>query len=54
MPTPPPDSVTVSGVHHDRLGNARSWIATTHTGVYDCTWVPQEEAPICAKRDSVR
>jgi len=53
-PTPYPDSVTISDVHHDRLGNLRSWVATTRTGVYDCSLEPTERAPLCAKRDPVR
>jgi hypothetical protein len=53
-PTPYPDSVTISNVHHDRLGNVRSWVATTRAGVYDCSLEPAERAPLCAKRDSVR
>jgi hypothetical protein len=51
LPTPYPDSVTITEVHHDRLGNVRSWVATTRTGVYDCTIDLAEHHPICAKRD---
>ena len=53
-PTPYPDSVTISEIRRDRLGNLRSWVATTRTGVYDCSLEPDERAPLCAKRDSER
>jgi len=53
-PTPYPDSVTVSEMRHDRLGNLRSWVATTRSGVYDCSLEPGERVPLCAKRDPVR
>jgi hypothetical protein len=54
LPTPDPDSVTVAAVHHDHLGNVRSWVATTRAGVYDCSLEPGERTPLCAKRDSTR
>jgi hypothetical protein len=53
-PTPLPDSVAISEVRHDRLGNVRSWVATTRTAVYDCSLESDEHAPLCAKRDSPR
>ena len=53
-PTPYPDSVVISEVRHDRLGNLRSWVATTRSGVYDCSLEPGERAPLCAKRDPSR
>jgi hypothetical protein len=49
-PTPYPDSVVISNIRKDRLGNAREWVATTRTGVYDCSIEPQEHHPLCAKR----
>ena len=53
-PTPYPDSIAISDVRHDRLGNLRAWVATTRAGVYDCTIEPRERVPLCAKRDPVR
>jgi len=53
-PTPFPDSVAISDVHRDRLGNVRKWVATTRDGVFECTLEDQERTPLCAKRDSRR
>lgn len=53
-PTPFPDSVTISDIHRDRLGNVRRWIATTRDGVYECSIEPREHAPLCARRDAQR
>lgn len=50
IPTPYPDSVVISNIKRDRLGNPRQWIATTPTGVYDCSIEAHEEHPLCAKR----
>jgi hypothetical protein len=52
IPTPSPDSVKVSDVHHG-VTSAR-WIATTPGGVYDCSIEAREHVPICAKRDAPR
>ena len=52
VPTPNPDSVTVSDLHRG-VTSAR-WIATTRTGVYDCSLETSERVPICAKRDAPR
>lgn len=54
QPTPYPDSVKISDVHRDGLGRPRSWVASTRTGVYDCSQEPEEKTAICAKRDSLR
>jgi hypothetical protein len=53
-PTPYPDSVAISDIHRDRLGNVRRWVATTRDGVYECSIEPREHAPLCAKRDPQR
>ena len=53
-PTPFPDSVAISDVHRDRLGNVRKWVATTRDGVYECTLEPEEGTPICPRRDPRR
>ena len=53
-PTPYPDSVAVSNVRRDTLGNPFSWVATTRGGVYDCSVQGEERAPLCARRDSPR
>ncbi len=50
QPTPNPDSLTISDLHKDWLGNASRWVVTTKSGVYDCTQEQGEEKPICAKR----
>jgi len=50
QPTPNPDSLIISDVHKDWLGNATRWVVTTKSGVYDCTKEQDEEKPICAKR----
>lgn len=50
VPTPNPDSLTISDVHKDWLGNAIRWVVTTRSGVYDCTKEPDEAQPICARR----
>ena len=53
-PTPFPDSVTISDVHRDRLGNVRKWVATTRDGVFECTLEAEERTPLCARRDPRR
>lgn len=53
-PTPFPDSVAISDVQRDRLGNVRKWVATTRDGVFECTLEDQERTPLCAKRDTRR
>jgi hypothetical protein len=52
LPTPFPDSVTVSDVRHGF--NESRWVATTRDGVYDCSLRDGEHQPICAKRDPTR
>jgi len=52
LPTPNPDSVAVSDVHRGVL--IARWIATTRTGVYDCTIEANEHVAICAKREGQR
>jgi hypothetical protein len=52
MPTPHPDSVRVSELHRGVL--AARWIATTPSGVYDCSLEEPEKVPICAKREPGR
>ena len=49
-PTPYPDSVVISNIRRDRLGNPKEWVATTPTGIYDCSLESGEEHPLCAKR----
>lgn len=53
-PTPNPDSVRISELRHDRLGNPTRWVVTTRGGVYDCTMEAAERLPICVKRDEGR
>ncbi|HET9012118.1 MAG TPA: hypothetical protein VFN38_09915 [Gemmatimonadaceae bacterium] len=53
-PTPYPDSVTISDVRRDRLGNVRKWVATSRDGVFDCSLEDQERTPLCARRDARR
>lgn len=53
-PTPDPDSVKVSGLQRDKLGNAARWILTTTSGVYDCSIEQGEHLPICVKRGGPR
>lgn len=50
QPTPNPDSIAVSDLHKDWLGNVTRWVVKTNSGVYDCTREQGEEKPICAKR----
>ena len=52
VPTPHPDSVRVSDLHSGVL--AARWIATTPSGVYDCSIEEPEKVPICAKREAPR
>ena len=53
IPTPNPDSVMISDVHHGLT--AARWIARTPGGgVYDCSIENSERVPICAKRDAPR
>lgn len=49
-PTPHPDSVVISEIRRDPLGTPRKWVATTPSGVYDCSLVEGERHPLCAKR----
>lgn len=49
-PTPHPDSVVISEIRRDILGNPNKWVATTPSGVYDCSLAAGERHPICAKR----
>ena len=49
MPTPNPDSVVVTEIHRGVI-TAR-WVATTSSGVYDCSLQADEKIPICARRD---
>jgi hypothetical protein len=51
-PTPYPDSVRISDVRH---GYADAhWVATTPSGVYDCSKRNDETVPLCAKRPPQR
>ena len=50
LPTPNPDSVNISDLHRGMM--VARWIATTPTGVFDCSIEAAEHAPICAKRDA--
>ncbi|HTE47527.1 MAG TPA: hypothetical protein VK636_19955 [Gemmatimonadaceae bacterium] len=50
-PTPYPDSVKISDVHD---GSTRTWVATTRSGVYDCSIEDRERGAICVKRESPR
>ena len=52
VPTPYPDSVKVSEVQHGF--NASRWVATTPTGVYDCSMRDGEHQPLCARREPQR
>jgi hypothetical protein len=52
VPTPYPDSVRISDVQHGF--NDSRWVATTPSGVYDCTLRDDEPQPICAKREPQR
>jgi hypothetical protein len=52
LPTPNPDSVRVSELHQGVV--ASRWVATTPSGVYDCSIEGQERVPICARRDAPR
>jgi len=47
-PHPYPDSVTVSNVH------GTSWVATTSSGVYDCSQQSGEDVALCVKRQTPR
>jgi len=49
-PTPYPDSVRISDVR--RSLQMSRWIATTPSGVYDCSQAPGEHVAICAKRST--
>lgn len=56
-PTPYPDSVVVSNIQHG--AKLATWVATTRTGVYDCSIESKEASrrnypPLCAKRDTPR
>ena len=56
-PTPYPDSVKISDIQHG--SKLATWVATTRTGVYDCSVEAREESrrnypPLCAKRDNPR
>lgn len=51
-PTPNPDSVVISDVHHGVISSR--WVATTREGVYDCSIESSERVPICAKREPPR
>lgn len=51
-PTPNPDSVQIS----DLQGGVTSakWVATTPSGVYDCSIRTAERRPLCARRETPR
>jgi hypothetical protein len=49
VPTPYPDSVRISDVRHGF--NDSRWVATTPSGVYDCSLREGEVKPICARRE---
>lgn len=48
IPTPYPDSVRISDVQSGMT--SAKWVATTPSGVYDCSIVANERRPLCAKR----
>jgi hypothetical protein len=52
IPTPYPDSVRISELR--RGMQMTRWIATTPSGVYDCSMQADESRPICAKREPQR
>lgn len=52
VPTPNPDSVTISEVRH--RATISRWVATTRDGVYDCSIEADEKVPICSKRQPPR
>jgi hypothetical protein len=52
MPTPNPDSVTITDVHHGVLSSR--WVAKTRDGVYDCSIETNEKVAICSKRQPPR
>jgi len=43
-----PDSVKISEVHRARS----RWVATTSSGVYDCSIESGEDRPLCVKRQT--
>jgi hypothetical protein len=49
-PTPYPDSVKITELQSGMSG--AKWVATTPSGVYDCSIENGERQPICAKRHS--
>ncbi len=49
-PTPYPDSVKITQLEHDALGNPRKWVAVTPSGAFDCSQEGDERHPICVKR----
>lgn len=50
VPTPYPDSVKISDVR--RSLQMSRWVATTPSGVYDCSRAADERVPICARRST--
>ena len=50
-PTPYPDSVTISDIRRDRLGNVREWVATARGGAYDCSLEDRERQALCVRRE---
>lgn len=52
FPTPYPDSVRVSDIQQGLTW--AKWVATTPSGVYECSIRQSEARPICAKRETTR
>jgi hypothetical protein len=53
IPTPHPDSVKISNIQGP-IGSPDKWIATTPSGVYDCSIEAGEQQAICVKRNPPR
>jgi hypothetical protein len=51
-PTPNPDSVKITELR--KALTSAQWVATTPSGVYDCSIQDQEKHPLCAKRETPR
>ena len=49
-PTPYPDSVKISDVRRNLMMSR--WVATTPSGVYDCSIATDERVAICARRST--
>lgn len=49
-PTPYPDSVTISDVRSSARTGTTTWVATTPSGVFDCSIEGDEHSALCVKR----